>query len=99
MSVTRRDIDAIAKLARLDPTREEAQALAAQLDRILGYVAQLEELDVTDVPPTKHVIDLTNVDRDDALEPSLDRDLVLGQAPEAEDGDGRFVVPRVINSS
>ena len=66
----------------------------AQLGAVLEHAADVEALDVGDVPPTMHPYELLNVMRADAVRPGVDRDEVLGQAPAAEDG--RFKVPAIL---
>ena len=65
-----------------------------QLDRILGYIAKLNELDTEGVPPTSHAIRMVNVMRDDEVRPSLPPEEMLANAPERA---GEFFrVPRII---
>lgn len=88
------DIRHVARLARLELTDAEADRLGAQLDHILDYVAQLDELDTADVPPTTHAVALPPASRDDRVTGRLDRAEALAAAPEH---DGRaFSVPRVV---
>ena len=94
MSVDPAVIEHVAELAKLTLDDEERAALAEQLARILEFVAQLDEVDVTDVPPTKHVIGQTNIARADELRPCLSQDEALGGAPHADEG--HFVVPLVV---
>ena len=96
MSVDRTDVEHVADLARLRLTDAERVALTDQLRRIVDYFDQLREVNVDDVPPTKHVIEMVNVDRDDEPVQSLDRDRVLEVAPDTNDG--YFIVPRIIPS-
>jgi aspartyl-tRNA(Asn)/glutamyl-tRNA(Gln) amidotransferase subunit C len=84
----------VALLARLELSEEELDRFAHELADILDYVAKLDELDTTDVPPTSHSLPLANVMREDVAHPSLSRDEALANAPEAEDG--YFKVPQVI---
>jgi aspartyl-tRNA(Asn)/glutamyl-tRNA(Gln) amidotransferase subunit C len=72
----------VARLAALQLSDEEAQAMEADLEAILGYVAQLSELDLAGVEPTSHVVSLENVLRPDVPRPSLDRAVVLSRAPD-----------------
>ncbi|MEA2315400.1 MAG: aspartyl-tRNA(Asn)/glutamyl-tRNA(Gln) amidotransferase subunit [Solirubrobacteraceae bacterium] len=65
--------------------------MARELSAILEHVAKISELDLSDVPPTSHVVELTGALRADEPAPSLERALVLSQAPDASD-DG-FLVP------
>jgi aspartyl-tRNA(Asn)/glutamyl-tRNA(Gln) amidotransferase subunit C len=93
-SITRTDVAHLARLARLAVTDEELDRFAGQLDVVLSAVARVGEAAVDDVPPTSHVVPLTNVFRPDVITPSLPRDTVLAGAPAAEDD--RFRVPRIL---
>ena len=92
--LTRADVTHVAKLARLALSDAEIDQFTVQLGAVLEHFASVAALDTTDVPPTSHPIPLSNVLRPDSPRPGLDRDVVLGMAPEAEDG--RFRVPRVL---
>ena len=94
MSVDPAVVRHVAELAKLTLDHDEHAALAEQLARILEFVAQLDEVDVTDVPPTKHVIGQTNVARADEPRPCLSQDEALAGAPRADEG--HFVVPAVV---
>ena len=92
----------VADLANLELTAEELPRFAKDLNAILGYVAQLNELDTADVPPMAQVSDILGHQasprgqtlRADAIKPSVERALVMAEAPET---DGRFFkVPKVI---
>jgi len=83
----------VARLAMLELTDAEAEAYRGQLDRILEHIAELDGVDVTDVPPTFHPAAGACPLREDRVEPSLDRDEALRGAPRVE-ADG-FAVPRV----
>ena len=84
----------VARLARLDLSDAEVDALTHDLGAILDHAAQVSALDIADVPPTSHPLPLVNVFRPDVPRPGVDRDEVLAQAPAAEDG--RFRVPRIL---
>ena len=88
------DVAHVATLARLDLTDDERERLAEQLGAVLDHIADIAALDVGAVPPTAHPLPLSNVLRDDIPVPCLDREEVLAQAPDAEDG--RFRVPRIL---
>lgn len=94
MSVDPAVVERVAELAKLTLDDDERAAITGQLTRILEFVAQLDEVDVTDVPPTKHVIGQTNVARTDELRPCLSQDEALAGAPRADEG--HFVVPLVV---
>jgi aspartyl-tRNA(Asn)/glutamyl-tRNA(Gln) amidotransferase subunit C len=92
--ITREDVEHVAELARLELTAAEKEQFIAQLNNILAYFEKLNELDTTDVEPTSQVIPMSNVLRDDAVQPSLDRAKVLQNAP--EESHFFFKVPRII---
>lgn len=87
------DIEHVAKLARLELTDEERERLREQLGLILENAAKVGEVATEDVPPTAYAIPRANVLRPDVRSPSLPRDDVLANAPDAEDD--RFKVPRI----
>jgi aspartyl-tRNA(Asn)/glutamyl-tRNA(Gln) amidotransferase subunit C len=84
----------VAKLARLAIPDEQLPRFTEQLESILEYVAQLKEVDVSAVEPMAHAVRLTNVLREDVVQPALPTEVVLQNAP---DTDGPFFkVPKVI---
>lgn len=76
----------VAHLARLAITEEEAQMLTDQLDKIITYAEELNELNTDNVEPTAHVLEIKNVMREDRAEKGLPREEVLKNAPEHQDG-------------
>jgi len=76
----------VAHLARLAITEEEANTFTKQLDKIISFAEQLNELDTTNVEPTAHVLEIKNVMREDKSNPGLPREEVLKNAPEHKDG-------------
>jgi len=88
------DIKYVAHLARLELSQAEMQRLSGQLERILKYVEQLKELDVTDVPPTAHAVPLSNVFRKDEARPCGDTEKFLKNAP--QQARGLFIVPKIV---
>jgi aspartyl-tRNA(Asn)/glutamyl-tRNA(Gln) amidotransferase subunit C len=94
MSVTRKDVDTAAALARLSFTEEETERLMGTLNDILGYFDKLSELDTENVEPLTHILPVQNVMREDTVKPSLDQETALENAPRAEHG--FFVIPKVI---
>jgi len=84
--IGRAEVEHIAELARLELGEDEIQALQRDLSRILEYVAQLNELDTSEVPPTSHVTPQGDVLREDVSRPSLPVEEVLANAPRAEEG-------------
>ncbi|HTV11801.1 MAG TPA: Asp-tRNA(Asn)/Glu-tRNA(Gln) amidotransferase subunit GatC [Acidimicrobiales bacterium] len=95
--ISRADVAHVARLARLALTEEELERYTVQLASVLEHAADIEALDIADVPPTAHPLPLSNVMRDDVPGPSLDRDEVLSQAPEVESG--RFRIPRILSEA
>jgi aspartyl-tRNA(Asn)/glutamyl-tRNA(Gln) amidotransferase subunit C len=81
----------VARLARLELRDDEVERLGAQLNDILAAVSKVSELDLSDVPPTSHPLDVVNVWADDEPAPSLSVEDALANAPERE-GD-YFKVP------
>lgn len=96
MTIERATVEHVARLARLALSEQERDRFAEQLGRILEYCALLDAQPIEGVPPTSHVIPITNVLRDDAVTPSLPRQEVLAQAPSHEAG--FFRVPRVLEA-
>jgi aspartyl-tRNA(Asn)/glutamyl-tRNA(Gln) amidotransferase subunit C len=92
------DLKNIARLARLDLTPHELTLFSRQLSDFLAYAEQVQQIDTTGVPPTSHPTASTGTLREDELQPSLARDELLAQAPEADAGAGLFKVPRVLGS-
>ena len=84
MAITRDEVLHVARLARLALTDEEVERLTEQLGAILEAVGKVSELDLTDVPPTSHPLDLVNVLADDEPLPSLPLEDVFANAPERE---------------
>lgn len=93
--ITKKEVLKIASLAKLSLSEGEIEMYTNQMNDILAYMDQLNELDTDDIEPLSHVLDLTNVTRADEEKPSLDRADVLKNAPET-DGE-YFIVPKVIN--
>ena len=83
----------VAKLARLKVTDDEVDRMAEELSKILEHVETMNELDLEGVEPTSHVVDLTNVLREDVPRPCLSREKALEQAPDAADGGFRVPSP------
>jgi aspartyl-tRNA(Asn)/glutamyl-tRNA(Gln) amidotransferase subunit C len=94
MSITIKDVEHVAKLARLVLNESEKQQFTGQLNAILKYAEQLEQLNTDDVLPTSHAMPLVNVMRKDEAKPSLPLEKVLLNAPDEEDG--QFKVPAVL---
>lgn len=94
MSITVKDVQHVAKLARLHLSPEEEAVFTEQLNAILQYADKLNELNTDDVTPTTHVLQVSNVMREDEVKDSLPIDKVMLNAPDEEDG--QFKVPAVL---
>ncbi len=94
MSVTLKDVEHIAKLARLEFTDDQKKVFTHQLNQILEYVEQLNTLDTTNVEPLSQVVDVSNRFREDNVEPGLSSEEALRNAPAKTDK--FFKVPKVI---
>ncbi len=89
MAITRKDVDHVAKLARLSLSEEEKNRYTEQLANILTYIEKLSATKTDHVEPTTHVLPLSNVWREDVCEPSTPETLgstedILANAPERE---------------
>ena len=91
MAISRDEVLHVARLAWLALTDDEIDRLTKELDQILEAVGIVSELDLADVPPTSHPLDLVNVEDEDVARESLPLEDVLANAPDAEDG--LFKVP------
>jgi aspartyl-tRNA(Asn)/glutamyl-tRNA(Gln) amidotransferase subunit C len=94
MKISKKEVENVARLARLSLTDEELNRMTGQLDNILSYVDKLEELDTTNVVPTTHVISLSNAFREDVIKESLSQEEAVKNGPQ-HDGE-MFQVPRII---
>ena len=83
----------VANLARLGLTDEEVEKMGGQLGAILDSIEQIQELDLTGVPPTANALNLANVFRPDEPHKCLPQEVALSTAPETVDG--LFAVPRI----
>ncbi|HID02686.1 MAG TPA: Asp-tRNA(Asn)/Glu-tRNA(Gln) amidotransferase subunit GatC [Desulfobacterales bacterium] len=94
MKITRKQVEHVADLARLNLSEEELGRMTGQLDTILSYVAKLDELDTKDVVPTTHAFSINNAFREDEMQESILRNEALKNAP--KDNGESFVVPKII---
>lgn len=95
--ISRDDVAHVAKLARLSVDDDELDTFTAQLGAILEHAADVEALDLADVAPTSHPYPLVNVLRSDQVGPTLEPEVALSQAPQAEDH--RFRVPTILGEA
>ncbi|UVI31334.1 Asp-tRNA(Asn)/Glu-tRNA(Gln) amidotransferase subunit GatC [Paenibacillus spongiae] len=94
MSITVKDVEHVANLARLELAEQEKEQLTVQLNAILKYAEKLGELDTDHVEPTSHVLPVTNVMREDRVRESVSVETAMKNAPDEEDG--QFKVPAVL---
>ena len=96
MSISKEDVNKIARLAKLDLSEDERIKFTKQLGDIISYVEKLDEVDVSNVEPLAHVNDLTNVSRKDKSRPSLDKKQVFKNSPKHDNE--YFLVPKVLKT-
>ena len=89
--IDREQVLHVARLARLDLSDDEVERMSGELTGILGHIEKIGELDLENVPPTSHVVEVTNAVRADEPRPSWPREEILAAAPAVRD-DG-FEVP------
>ena len=89
--IDRDEVLHIARLARLALREEELEPMAHELSAVLDHIATIGELDLSDIRPTSHVVEVTGALRPDEPRPSLPREIAFEQAP-AVSGEG-FLVP------
>ena len=91
--ITIKDVEHVAKLARLELTEEEKELYTKQLGDVLKYVDQMNEVDTSNVKPMTQVIDFCNVMREDKVVQEISKEALMSNAPEVE-GDF-FKVPKI----
>jgi aspartyl-tRNA(Asn)/glutamyl-tRNA(Gln) amidotransferase subunit C len=92
--IDREQVLHVARLARLELSEEEIERMAGELSGILEHVDRISALDLDEVEPTTHVVELADVLRDDEPEPSLPREVALEPAPDPADGFFRVPSPQ-----
>jgi aspartyl-tRNA(Asn)/glutamyl-tRNA(Gln) amidotransferase subunit C len=97
MAISREEVEHVARLARLELTDEEIETFRTQLDAVLERAQRIQGLDLDDVPPTAHPVELVNVWRDDVVVGFADTALILENAPATEDG--KFRVPQILEDA
>ena len=91
--ITIKDVEHVAKLARLELTEEEKELYTKQLGDVLKYVDQMNEVDTSDVEPMSHAIDFVNVMREDKVVYEQTKEELMANAPDEENG--FFRVPKI----
>ncbi|MBW3653711.1 MAG: Asp-tRNA(Asn)/Glu-tRNA(Gln) amidotransferase subunit GatC [Actinobacteria bacterium] len=89
--IDREQVLHVARLARLELTEDEVARMSEELSDVLGHIEKIGELDLDDVAPTTHVVEVSNALRPDVVQVSLPRDVALAGAPAV--ADGGFLVP------
>ena len=95
MNITEKDIDHLAELSNFSLSEAEKTSLRQDLQNIIGYISQLDELDVSGVEPTYQVFEMENIWREDKILPQeADRETLLNLAPAMTDN--QIKVPKVL---
>lgn len=94
MKISKKEVEHVAHLARLNLTGEELEKMTGQLDNILSYVDKLSELDTSEVSATTHVFSVSNAFREDVEKESLSQAEAVKNGPQ-QDG-VMFQVPKII---
>jgi aspartyl-tRNA(Asn)/glutamyl-tRNA(Gln) amidotransferase subunit C len=92
--ISRDEVEHVAWLAHIELTEEEKNLFTEQFNRILEFFREIDEADTEGVPPTYHVLDLTNIFREDRSGEPLPREEALRNAPKKEEG--FFKSPRIV---
>jgi aspartyl-tRNA(Asn)/glutamyl-tRNA(Gln) amidotransferase subunit C len=91
--IDREQVLHVARLARLRLSEEETEQMSRELSTILDHIEKIEELDLDDVEPTSHVVEVENVLREDIPRESMPRDRALAETPDAAEGGFRVPSP------
>lgn len=94
VKITKKEVEHVARLARLELSEEEKEIFTRQLNSILTYIEKLNELDTSKVEPTSHILPIQNVFKEDEIKESLPREKALSNAPDRTEEFYR--VPRII---
>lgn len=94
MAISRDEVSHVARLARLELTDEEIERFRGQLSAVLERAERIQSLDLTDLPPTSHPVELANVWRADEIVPVRDVEAIIANAPQREET--FFRVPRIL---
>ena len=94
MKITTENVKEVAELARLEFAEDEIENFRSQFENILKFISKLDELDIDDVKPTAHVLDISTPMREDGVQDWITQDEAMKNAPQPEDG--FFGVPKVI---
>lgn len=82
--LSKKEVEHIAKLCRIKLTEEEKELFTKQFNDILNFFKQLDEIDTTEIPPTFHVLDISNVYREDEVKACLPKEKIFLNVPKKE---------------
>lgn len=94
MTISKKDVEHVAKLARLGLTADEKDKLTKQLNDILGYAEKINQLNTDNVPPTSHSIPMQNVFREDKVNVCENTQAILANGPKTQET--TFRVPKML---
>jgi len=94
MSITKEEVRHVAKLSRLTLSDGEVENYTQHLNTVLKFAEKLNEIDTSNIQPTSHALDISNVFREDKVRDSIPRETALKNAPEQKNG--QFKVPAVM---
>jgi aspartyl-tRNA(Asn)/glutamyl-tRNA(Gln) amidotransferase subunit C len=97
MAISRQEVEKVSLLGRLLLSEQELDTMTSQMGGILGYMELLGELDTEQVEPMAHALDVSDVFRDDVVQPSLDRREALANAPKRDQE--CYLVPAVLGEA
>jgi len=92
--IDREQVLHVARLARLELTDDEVQRMSQELSAVLDHIQVISELDLDGVPPTTHVVEVSNALRPDVVTPSLAPEIALANAPAVAGGGFRVPSPQ-----
>ena len=92
--IDREQVLHVARLARLELSEDEVAKMSDELSAVLDHIQKIGELDLDGVPPTTHVVEVSNALRPDVVAPSLPRDVALANAPAVADWGFRVPSPQ-----
>ena len=95
MKITDKDLDYVARLARIHIDDEKKERLAHDMEAVIRFADKLAELDTENVEPIAHALPVNNVFRKDEIVPSYDREELLKNAPEKDAG--CYSVPKIVD--
>ncbi|MFX1450453.1 MAG: Asp-tRNA(Asn)/Glu-tRNA(Gln) amidotransferase subunit GatC, partial [Promethearchaeota archaeon] len=84
--ISKKEVEHIAALCRIKLSDDEKELFTKQFNDILSFFKQLDEIDTTDIPPTFHVLNISNVFREDEITPSLSKEKIFKNVPKKEKG-------------